>query len=152
MRRAAPEASAGCVLPAATEAIAVERPRDAELHEYFVLKDGAQWWAPAPEDEERAAYRAALSERLGGAGQLQPRALLERQKAMHAGLGGDRAREAENADVLLAGHGTIGPASGDRQSKRLFDCQQNSAPPASVDRTSRMRSHSRDDIPANSIG
>ena len=43
-------------------------------------------------------------------------------------------------------------AAGDRQSKRLLDCQESSAPPASVDRTPRMRSRSRDDIPANSRG
>jgi hypothetical protein len=100
-----------CALPAATAAIAVERPRDAERHEYFVFKDEAKWWAPAPEDDERAEYRAALIRRLGGAAQLSPRELLLRQRAVHTVLSGDRAREAENIDAVLAGQAEIGPAS-----------------------------------------
>lgn len=100
-----------CMLPAATEAITVAGPRDAELHELFVLKDAAMWWAPAPEDGERAAYRAALVRRLGGAAQLLPEALLLRQRAVHAVLPGDQAREAENIDAVLAGQAEIGPAS-----------------------------------------
>lgn len=110
-RGAQGEASAVCVLPAATGSIAVAQPQDAELHEYFLLNDEAMWWAPAPVDAERATYQAALIERLGGAEQLGPRALLMRQRAVHAGLTGDRAREAENIDALLAGAGEIGPAS-----------------------------------------
>ena len=110
-----PQERKSCVLPATLgtpERIAVEAPRDAELHEYWAVPDSPEWWAPAPDDAERVAYREALLQRLGGAANLEPRALLRRQRAVHAVIPGDGAREAENSDALLSGQvGTIAPAS-----------------------------------------
>jgi hypothetical protein len=101
-----------CALEAQAEVIPVPEPIEGELNEAFELPDSPEWWAPAPMDAEREQYRAALVSRLGGEQGLQPRALLERQRAVHMSLKGDRAREAENIDALLQGRaGTIGAAS-----------------------------------------
>ena len=107
-----PESPAVCVLDAQPEVIPVPDPIEGELNVAFELPDSPEWWAPAPMDSERAQYRAALVSRLGSEQALEPRALLERQRAVHAALQGDRAREAENSDALLQGKaGTIAPAS-----------------------------------------
>ncbi|WP_224363839.1 hypothetical protein [Hyalangium versicolor] len=104
--------TAACVLDASPELIPVPEPIAGELNVLFELPDSPEWWAPAPMDSERTQYRAALVGRLGGEDALQPRALLQRQRAVHASLPGDRAREAENIDALLQGRaGTISPAS-----------------------------------------
>jgi hypothetical protein len=100
------------VLEAQAESIPVPEPIEGELNEAFDLPDAPEWWAPAPMDPEREQYRAALVSRLGGEQALLPRVLLERQRAVHAVLQGDRAREAENSDALLQGKaGALGPAS-----------------------------------------
>jgi hypothetical protein len=104
--------SAACVLDAQPEFIPVPEPIEGELNEAFDLPDSPGWWAPAPMDPEREQYRAVLVSRLGGEQGLQPRALLERQRAVHVSLTGDRAREAENIDAILQGKaGTLGAAS-----------------------------------------
>jgi hypothetical protein len=107
-----PEQPAACVLDARFELIPVAEPIEGELNMAFELPDLPAWWAPAPMDSEREQYRAALVSRLGSEQSLQPRVLLERQRAVHAALPGDRAREAENIDALLQGRaGTLAPAS-----------------------------------------
>ncbi|WP_157231831.1 hypothetical protein [Hyalangium minutum] len=101
-----------CVLDAQPEVIPVPEPIEGELNEAFDFPDSPGWWAPAPIDPEREQYRAALVSRLGGGQGLQPRALMERQRAVHVTLPGDRAREAENIDAILQGRaGTLGTAS-----------------------------------------
>ncbi len=98
-----------CVLEAQPELIPVPDPIEGELNEFFVLTDAPEWWAPAPMDAEREQYRAALLARLGGEQALQQRALLQRSLETHAAMKGDRAREAENASVVLEGKaGTLG--------------------------------------------
>lgn len=101
-----------CVLEAQPEIIPVPAPIEGELNEAFVLTDSPEWWAPAPRDDEREQYRAALLARLGGAQPLQPRALLLRSRDFHASLKGDGKREAENSSAVLDGKaGALGPIS-----------------------------------------
>lgn len=101
-----------CVLDAQPEIIPVPDPIEGELNEAFVLPDAPEWWAPAPMDDEREQYRAALLARLGAEQQLQPRTLLQRSTEFHASLKGDRAREAENSSVVLSGKaGVLSPIS-----------------------------------------
>ncbi len=123
---ASPAPVAACELAGAPEVIAVEGPVDGEVHEMFDLPDLPQWWAPAPMDAARSAYRAALVVRLGEAGIL-PEALLRRQLTAHAGATGNLAREAENGNALLHDKaGKIGPAS--CLEWRLFDRQHGRFP------------------------
>jgi hypothetical protein len=101
-----------CVLDAQPEVIPVPEPIEGELNEAFVLPDAPEWWAPAPMDADREQYRSALMARLGGEQDLQPQALLERSRALHAAMKGDRAREAENSSAVLEGKaGVLGPIS-----------------------------------------
>lgn len=65
-------------LPTPT-AIVVAEPKPGELNELFELHDTPALWAPCPEDAAAAAYRAALGPRVG---ELTPRALVERQRAV----------------------------------------------------------------------
>ncbi len=101
-----------CVFDAQGELIPVEKPLPRERNEAFDLSDGPEWWAPAPVDLAREQYRAALEARLGAEG-VEPRPLLERQRAVHAAMvGKPSAREVENIDPVLQGRvGTLGPAS-----------------------------------------
>jgi hypothetical protein len=102
-----------CVLNAQPEILPVEEPIPGELNEAFELPDSPEWWGPAPMDDERERYRAALVSRLGGEQGVEPRALLERQRAIHAAMvGKEGAREVENIDPLLQGKvGALGPVS-----------------------------------------
>ncbi len=101
-----------CVLDAEPELIPVPEPIEGELNEAFELPDSPEWWAPAPMDEERTRYRAALVARLGSEQAVLPRAIIERQHAIHVRLSGDGGREAENTGAVLEGRaGTIAPAS-----------------------------------------
>lgn len=105
-------AAQACVLDAQPEIIPVENPIEGELNEAFVLTDAPEWWAPAPMDARREQYRASLIARLGGEQELRPLALLERSRALHEAMKGDRAREAENSTALLEGRtGVLGPIS-----------------------------------------
>jgi hypothetical protein len=104
-------APAACVLGVEPLAIAVDAPADDERHELLDLPDDPTWWAPAPPDPVRDAYRTALEKRLGPDG-LLPRVLLLRQRAVFAALPGDRSREVENADALASGSaGSLGPVT-----------------------------------------
>lgn len=96
-------------LGAPVEVIAVDSPRTGELHLVHDLADSPALWAPMPRDAALDDYRARLAARLGG--DLSPRALLARQRAVMAAIGTESARgDAENATLVLDGAvGTIGP-------------------------------------------
>jgi hypothetical protein len=106
-----PQPAPQCVLAASPTIIEVDEPKESEMHELFDLPDDPVWWAPAPMDEERAAYRAALVARVGEEA-LSPRALLSRARDLYATLPGDMAGEAKNMDLVLQGRaGQVGPIS-----------------------------------------
>lgn len=110
-RAAAPPPRAPPSLGAPLETIAVDGPRAGELHLLHELADSPELWRPMPDDALIAAFRAGVAARLQG--NLSPRHLLERQRAIMAAIGTESARgDAENATLLLEGRaGTIGPAT-----------------------------------------
>jgi hypothetical protein len=77
----------------------------------YDLEDTPELWAPLPDDELVASYRARLKARLRG--EVAPRDLLLRQRAIMEAIDTKRARgDAENATLVLEGRaGTIGPAA-----------------------------------------
>jgi hypothetical protein len=93
------------------EAIAVNEPRPGELHLVYELEDTPELWAPLPDDDLVASYRARVTARLNG--NVSPRDLLLRQRAIMEAIGTERARgDAENATLLLEGRaGSIRPAA-----------------------------------------
>lgn len=109
------ETAATCELPASPEEVLppAEKPYPGEVDEVFDVPDSPEWWAPAPMDEERARYRAALVARLGSEERLDHRALLEEVRATHAAMvGKPMAREVENAVAVQSGKaGKVGPIS-----------------------------------------
>lgn len=110
-RKPAEPVAAACTFAVEPTAIPVEGAPADERNELLDLPDAPVWWAPAPPDPARDAYRAALVRRLGAEG-LGPHALLRRQRAVFAALPGEGAREVENSDALASGAvGTIGPVS-----------------------------------------
>lgn len=110
-RPAAPSPRPLPSLGAPLETIPVDGPRPGELHLLHELADSPELWQPMPDDELIAGYRARLSARLQG--NLSPRHLLTRQRAVMAAIGTESARgDAENATLLLEGRaGSIGPAT-----------------------------------------
>jgi hypothetical protein len=97
-------------LGAPLEHISVNEPRPGELHLVYELEDTPELWEPLPDDELVASYRARVTARLNG--NVLPRDLLVRQRAIMEAIGTERARgDAENARLLLEGRaGTIAPA------------------------------------------
>lgn len=110
-RPAAPSPRPLPSLGAPLETIPVDKPRPGELHLLHELADSPELWQPMPDDELIAGFRARLSARLQG--NLSPRHLLTRQRAVMAAIDTESARgDAENATLLLEGRaGSIGPAS-----------------------------------------
>ncbi len=91
------------------EHIDVENAFPGEEHVLYDIPDSPELWAPAPPDEAVTRYRAAVSARLNGA--IEPRALLQREDAVTAGLP-DGAGEVANATMVAEGRvGTIVRAS-----------------------------------------
>jgi len=77
-------------------------PRPGELHLVYELEDTPELWAPLPDDDLVASYRARATARLNG--NVSPRDLLLRQRAIMEAIGTERARgDAENATLLLEG-------------------------------------------------
>jgi hypothetical protein len=98
-------------LGAPLETIAIKEPRPGELHLVYDIADTPELWSPIPDDELVASYRARVAARLSG--DISPRALLLRQRAIMAAIDIKSARgDAENGTLLLEGRaGTIGPAT-----------------------------------------
>lgn len=95
----------------ASEVISVNEPRPGELHLVFDIKDTPELHTPLPDDDRIASYRSRIAARLHG--DVSPRELLRRQRAVMESIGSERARgDAENAAMLLEGRaGTLGPAT-----------------------------------------
>lgn len=93
------------------EVIPVNEPRPGELHRLFDIEDTPELWAPLPDDDLIASYRARVTARLNG--HISPLELLRRQRAVMEAIGSERARgDAKNATLLLEGRaGAIGPAA-----------------------------------------
>lgn len=81
----------------------VENPRAGERTLFFDLPDADLWFQPAPEDPERARYRADLAARIGEAA-LGQASLIARQAALFGALNGKPIqRESENGRAILDG-------------------------------------------------
>jgi hypothetical protein len=93
------------------ERIPIKEPRPGELHLVYDIEDTPELWAPLPDDDFVASYRSRVAARLDG--EVSPRDLLLRQRAIMEGIKSERARgDAENATLLLEGRsGKIGPAA-----------------------------------------
>lgn len=98
-------------LGAEPEIIRVDKPRPGELHLVFDLEDTPELWAPAPDDDLIASYRARVTARLND--KVSPRDLLLRQRAIMEAIATERARgDVENTTLVLEGRaGTLGPAA-----------------------------------------
>lgn len=110
-RAAAPSQPGPPSLGKPLETISVEDPRPGELHLLFELADGPDLWGPMPADDLIESFRARVAARLEG--DVSPRRLLLRQRAVMAAVGTDSARDdTENATLVLEGRaGTIGRAT-----------------------------------------
>lgn len=95
-----------CALGPPIAEIPVDSPGPGERHRLYEWVDSPELWAPAPADPDVTGYRAAVAARLGD---LAPRSLLERQRAVYARTPGDG--DAANGAALLHGVGALGPAS-----------------------------------------
>jgi hypothetical protein len=86
--------------------IAVADAQPGELHELFDLEDTPELFAPSPDDAAAAAYRAAVTQKLGVA--PEPHALLSRQAAVMASA--SLPLEAQNGELVRSGRvGRIAP-------------------------------------------
>lgn len=82
----------------------------AEWHGRFDLRDTRRLWQPAEPDTTIARFRDAVRARLGS--DLEPGALIERQRAIFAGIAGAMRGEAEISQHVLDGQlGRIAPIS-----------------------------------------
>jgi len=110
-REPAGPAPVACSFVVEPTPIPVEGTPADERNEFLDLPDAPVWWAPAPSDPARGAYRAALVQRLGPQG-LDPAARIRAQRAVFAALPGEGARETENSDAVASGAaGSVGPIS-----------------------------------------
>lgn len=103
-----PVAGGPCTLDGVTpEPIAVAEAKAAEWHGRFDLPDLPRLWEPAGPDPVLADFRRAVRARLGA---VDPRSLIERQRAVFARLPALLSGEAVNSALLLEGRaGRITP-------------------------------------------
>jgi hypothetical protein len=100
-----------CTFDGVTPEVIVAEGTDlSEWHGRFDLPDVPRLWEPAEPDEVIARFRDAVRRRLGT--DLDPRSLLERQRAIFAAAPAEWSGEATNATLVLEGRvGEITPAS-----------------------------------------
>lgn len=98
-----------CTLRGVTpEVIDTGSPDSSEWHGVFDLPDDRRLWEPAEPDEIIAAFRQRVTQRLGAG--VDPRSLIERQRAIYAVAPAEWRGEATNASLVLDGRvGRIAP-------------------------------------------
>lgn len=90
------------------ERIVVEEGEASEWHGRFDLPDLPHLWEPAEPDPVLSEFRQAVHGRLGT--EVDPRSLIERQRAIFARMPGEWSGEAVNSALLLEGRaGRITP-------------------------------------------